>query len=61
MKTYTLTLGKGKNKREWRLTEDEFDTFLLYFGERELIDLNSCEWSWLKESYPSLVEVGTER
>ena len=57
MKEYILTLGKGKNKRQWCLTEEDFRTFQLYFEERELIDLNSEEWSWLKEGYPVLTKV----
>lgn len=45
MKTYTLTLGKGKNKREWRLSEREFREFEFRFEERELIDIS--EWDSL--------------
>ena len=34
-----LTLGKGKNKREWELTEEEFREFECRFEENELIEI----------------------
>ena len=37
---YTLTLGKGKTKRQWKLSEAEFAEFESRFEECELIDLS---------------------
>ncbi len=34
----TLTLGKGRNKRQWQLTKEEFARFESMFEECELID-----------------------
>lgn len=36
-----LTTGKGKNKRQWELSAEEFQEFEMLFEENELIDL-SC-------------------
>lgn len=37
-KTIILTTGKGKNKRQWELTESEFNEFEFRYEENELID-----------------------
>ena len=40
MKTHILTTGKGKNKRQFELDENEFNEFLLRYEENELVDLS---------------------
>ena len=40
MATHILTTGKGKNKRQFELDEDEFNEFLLRYEENELVDLS---------------------
>lgn len=37
-KKIILTTGKGKNKRSWEFTEEEFDEFEFRFEENELIE-----------------------
>ena len=37
MANVVLTKGKGKNKREWELTESEFTRFSMEFEESELV------------------------
>ena len=39
-KEYILQLGKGKDKRQWSLSEEEFEEFEALFEECELIDLS---------------------
>ena len=36
---HILSTGKGKNKREFELNNEEWDRFLLYFEECELIEI----------------------
>lgn len=38
-----LTLGKGKNKRQWGLTDEEFARFEAMFEESELIDASDID------------------
>ena len=42
-KNIILTTGKGKNKRSWELTEEEFAEFALRFEENELIDVSKLK------------------
>ena len=44
----TLTLGKGKNKRQWELSDDEFEIFETMFEENELIDFSAINFSKCK-------------
>ena len=37
-KKIILTTGKGKDKRSWELTEEEFDEFEFCYEENELVD-----------------------
>lgn len=38
-----LTAGKGKNKREWQLNDQEFAEFEMRFEECELIDIGDIK------------------
>lgn len=41
-----LTLGSRKNKRRWRLTEEEFERFEKLFEENELVDVSESTGTW---------------
>ena len=43
-----LTLGRGKNKRQWELTDEEFEEFEMRFEESELIDMSNFDISEMK-------------
>ena len=43
-----LTLGRGKNKRQWELTDEEFARFEAMFEESELIDTSDIDLSSFK-------------
>lgn len=45
---HVLTLGKGKNKRQWELTDEEFARFETMFEESELIDTSDIDLSDFK-------------
>lgn len=38
-RTHVLTMGRGKNKRQWALTDAEFEQFKIMFAEAELFEL----------------------
>ena len=57
-KSYTLTLGTGANKRQWKLSEKEFKQFERMFEEAELIDISRFDPSKIKLT---LVEVPQRR
>ena len=46
--SHVLTVGRGKTKRQWRLTDEEFADFESRFEERELIDAPDIDASKLK-------------
>jgi len=46
--SHVLTLGKGKNKRQWELTDEEFARFETMFEESELIDTSDIDLSDFK-------------
>lgn len=39
MANIVLSTGKGKNKRQWEFTPEEFQQFELMFEENELIEI----------------------
>jgi hypothetical protein len=40
---HILTLGRGKKKRQWSLTDSEFEQFELMFEESELVDMSDFD------------------
>lgn len=43
MDNITLTIGKGKNKRMWELSDDDFVEFESYYEECELLSVINDE------------------
>ena len=43
-----LTLGRGKNRRQWELSDEEFARFEMMFEECELIDMSGFDISKMK-------------
>ena len=43
-----LTMGRGKNKRQWELSDEEFEDFERQFEECELIDMSNFDPSKMK-------------
>ena len=48
MAKHILTTGKGKNKRQWELTDEEFEYFQMRFEENELVDMSDWDISKIK-------------
>lgn len=40
---HILTTGKGKNKRQWELSNEDFERFEAMFEENELIDMSGFD------------------
>ena len=43
-----LTLGKGKNKRQWALSDEEFEHFEAVYEECEMINMSDFDPSKMK-------------
>lgn len=48
MAKHILTTGKGKSKRQWELTDEEFEYFQMRFEENELADMSDYDFSKIK-------------
>ncbi len=53
----TLTLGRGKSKRQWQLSDEEFRNFELRYEENELVDMSSFDIGKMKlvETEPPVI------